>query len=802
MSSRIVTRSIAILALVASSAAYAAPGMIVSGRVESDGGTTELVLQFRCGVNYLSHSPASRGDVLQVQLEVTTVCAGASPGVADGRELFRPLGSDAIGLESVEYDGDSGSARLRLDFADEVNYRVRSGTASNYIVVEMDLQTRTPQRYARPAERTTQFTDHTATHATNYAINLSSSTTPPTAVHRPSVSLPDGVDVFVVETEIDGTTWYRMRLGPFESASAAAAVLRTVRDEYPRAWVDRETGDPPRQSVDVAMSAQASDMPAEGATDVAELMREARRAMIAGEIPRAVQIYTRVLQTPGNEFQQDAQEYLGLARERNGQVAHAKAEYERYLERYPTGPGADRVRQRLAALLAVTPQRTQPQVATASPGPGRAGGEWRTRTFASQHYRRDVNQVDDQQEIVSQSSLYSDLSIDSRRRGERFDVALRLTAGHRFDLMDKDEGDELRMTYAYVDVADARSNVRGRLGRQTRNHGGVPGRFDGLNVTYDLLDDLRLEAVAGQPVFSTADGADSDRRFYGLSGTSEVWLDNLDVSMFVFHQTIDGFTDRQSVGTEVRYFSENTSIWGVVDYDVAFGELSGVHLQSSWRLPKDFTVSAVIDRRRSPMLMLGNAVIGQPSLEISDMAAAFDEEQLRQIALDRSPVSETVTLGMSRPLSPKLQLNLNASLSSVDAAPASAGVSFVAESEYNSFSADLVASGLFRQGDVSILGLRVSETGMSDVYTANLDTRFSFGRAWRISPRLRVDYREIATDDSTQWMFTPVLRVQYRRSRGLRFDLEAGRQYSDRRMELTDQERTSWYVNVGYQWQF
>lgn len=31
---------------------------------------------------------------------------------------------------------------------------------------------------------------------------------------------------------------------------------------------------------------------------------------------------------------------LGLARERNGQLAHAKAEYEEYLREYPNGEGA------------------------------------------------------------------------------------------------------------------------------------------------------------------------------------------------------------------------------------------------------------------------------------------------------------------------------------------------------------------------------------------------------------------------------------------------------------------------------
>ncbi len=643
VSSRAFGRLTLLLALLVSAVGHTAPGMIVSGRVESGEGSSELVLQFRCGVNYLSHSPTSRGDVLQVQLDVTTVCAGAAPSVAEGRELFRPHGADAIGLEGIEYDGESGEARLRLSFSDEVHFRVRPGSASNYLVLEIDDYSRTGQLDTGPADRSTRQIDHTARPVAAYAINLASSTTPPESVRHLSVRLPDGVDVFVAEAEIDGTVWYRLRLGPFESASAAAVVLRSVRDEYPRAWVDRETVGATQRTVDAVMSEPVSSEPvAAGSADVADLMREARRAMIEGEVSRAVQIYTRILQSPPNEYQRDAQEFLGLARERNGQIAHAKAEYERYLERYPSGAGADRVRQRLSALMSVAPQRSGPQVLATASRSERSSGEWRTRTFASQYYRRDVNQVDDQQEIVSQSSLYSDLSIDSRRRGERFDVALRLTAGHRFDLMDESDGDELRMTYAYFDVADARTNLRGRLGRQTRNHGGVPGRFDGLNLSYDVVEDLRLEAVAGQPVFSTTDGADKDRLFYGLSATSALWLENLDVSAFVFQQNIDGMTDRQAVGAEVRYFSDSTSVWGVLDYDLAFGELSGVHLQSSWRLPKDFTVSAVVDRRHSPMLMLGNAVIGQPSMEFADLVAMFDEDQLRQIALDRRPVESVL----------------------------------------------------------------------------------------------------------------------------------------------------------------
>ena len=37
----------------------------------------------------------------------------------------------------------------------------------------------------------------------------------------------------------------------------------------------------------------------------------------------------------------------------------------------------------------------------------------------------------------------------------------------------------------------------------------------------------------------------------------------------------------------------------------------------------------------------------------------------------------------------------------------------------------------------------------------NIDSRFQIGRAWRISPRIRVDYRKFNTDGSEQWIYTP-----------------------------------------------
>ena len=76
----------------------------------------------------------------------------------------------------------------------------------------------------------------------------------------------------------------------------------------------------------------------------------------------------------------EAQELLAIAREKNGQLAHAKAEYERYLALYSETEGAARVKQRLAALLAVGRQSAPTASATAS-GTQRQSTPWRIQTF-------------------------------------------------------------------------------------------------------------------------------------------------------------------------------------------------------------------------------------------------------------------------------------------------------------------------------------------------------------------------------------------------------------------------------------
>ena len=792
--------------------ALAGPGFIAESQVQRGSVYAELAVRFRCDVQYLGHDPSAAGDVLRIRLESTPVCTGAAPSIADVKEQHRPLSADEASIESIEYDGESpGNRILRINFSERVRFDVIANPERNAIQVRVFPQAAAATSEPSSNAAATRLQRRPVTTGPGYVINLESSQRPPATADMPKLALPANKRVFISEVQIDGESWYRVRVGDYASAEAAARALAELRAQYPGAWIDRAdaAGETRVQAAPPAAAAPPAEVADDATSDkAAGLMDEARRAMTVGELSRAVQLYTKVLQMPPNAHQPDAQEFLALARERNGQIAHAKAEYQRYLDVYADEDGAERVEQRLAALLATAgsrPARAAPAAGGQAAGSASVFDGWNIRTFLSQYYRRDVNQVNDQEEIVSQSSIYSDLSVDARRRGERFDFSARLTAGYRSNLMSEERpssGNDLRLSYAYADLADARTGLRGRIGRQTRNTGGVLGRFDGINLGYALNDRLRFEAVAGRPVYSTARDPDDSRRFRGISSTFAPFDNALDLGVFYIEQDIDGLTDRQAIGAEVRYFGDNQSLWSIVDYDIEFEELGSLFVQGSWRLPANFTVTGVVDRRRSPFLSLGNALVGQQLESFEELRLFFTEEEIRQFALDRSAATTTYTFGLSRPFTPKVSANFNASISSIDATPESGGVAATPESEYSYYSADLVASSLFTEGDVGIFGLRYAVSETTDVYSTTFDTRFPVGRGWRISPRLRVDYREIKTDQSTQWIYTPGLRVQYRMGRRLRFELQTGKQFSTREMETADQDRESWFVNAGYQYFF
>jgi tetratricopeptide (TPR) repeat protein len=793
-------------------AASAAPGFITGARVTRDAFMAEVTVSFACGVEYVDHMPSNRGDRLRIQLEPTGVCQDASPSIAESREQHRPLAADDAKLVQIDYDGDSASgATLSLEFSEVVGFDVLHRSYANEMTVRVYLDA--PVAAAEPSSGASGTrVEAEPEPQRKYSINLSSSRRSHAASDMPVIAPAPGLEVFESQVVIAGVTWYRLRLGFFTSTEEATAELAKYREQYPTAWIDRAkndaavAADSSRKTADAVASVYPSDAAsiAIGLDKVDELMSDARRAMVAEEYSRAVQIYTKVLRAPHHDRHAEAQEYLALARERNGQTAHAKAEYQRYLSLYPEGEDAERVRQRLAALLAVDRKRID---TGAGQGVARRDvvrskhSDWRIRTFFSQYYRHDVNQLNDEDEIVSQSALYSDINLDVRRRGQRFDFSSRLSAGHRNDFLDEAEGpgNDLQISYAYADLADARSGLSGRVGRQSRNSGGILGRFDGLNLGYEAGERVMLNAVLGHPVNSASDGIDSTRRFYGASVNYGPIIDNLELGMYYIQQDIEGIEDRQAVGAEFRFFGVNQSLWGLIDYDTSYREIGSAFLQGSLRFASRLTLHGSVNRRHSPFLSTRNAMIGQPVESFSELLILMTLEEIRQLSLDRAPLTTSYNLGLSHSLTPKLQINVDANQTTIDGTVASGGIAATPEMQYQYYSGNLVVSSLFKEGDVSIIGLRYSTSDSTKVMSLTLDNRFPFGRTFRLNPRLRVDRRRILSDSSYEWLYTPGIRMQFRWHRNFRVDLEAGRQFSRRESSIADSQRDSYFVNLGYQ---
>lgn len=812
---RATRRAFTALFFFAVSGTVSAAGFVSGARVSKAGDLVSVTVTFSCNVSYLGHDPVNAGDQLRIQLEPNSLCRGVAPQAAITREQLRPAAADDAKLVDIEYDGTLPAGPvLKFRFGDAVRFGVEAFTNTPTVMVRVYPAGQASQQLRSATtvpDRVSRRVPAVAAGPTRYVINLQSSDSQPAATDLPALDLEAGQELFVTQALINGVTWYRIRLGYFPTAEVATRKLASLRADFPGAWIDRAGKDPMQQSVvpstTRATTAARSTTAAPRDMDLASLMSDARRAMTAGELAKAVQIYTKVLQQPESPWHPQAQEFLALARERNGQLAHAKAEYERYLDRYPDNEDAARVRQRLAALISRSAASGGPDASggtaaaamAAAPRPARH--PWTVRSFVTQYYRRDVNQVNENNEVIAQSALYSDINLDARRRGERFDLSTRISGGYRYDFLGEDDGsgNDFRLSYAYADLADARIGLSGRLGRQSRNSGGVLGRFDGVNLTYHLTEHIRVETVAGKPVNSVSDGVDDARTFYGLSSNVATFGEKLDLGVFLLQQDVETMTDRQAVGTEMRYFDERRSLWAMVDYDTAFDELGSLFVQGSLRLPSETTLSAVVDRRRSPFLSASNALIGQPVSDFDALLQMFTEEEIRQLALDRAAKATTLTLGVSHPVSPKLQINVNASESMLASTPDSAGISGTPESTYLYVSTDLIASSLLTEGDVSIIGVRYADSEMTQTWSLNLDARFPIGSHFRVNPRVQVSRRDIVSDGSIEWSYTPGLRLQYRKDRRFRIDVETGLLSSSRKLSTVQQDRKAWFVNLGYQ---
>lgn len=747
---------------------------------------TDISIIFGCSLRYLSHTPASRGNTLRLRFAPLPDCGqlSGSPGPApplEGVSMVRALEIDQITLSEVD---------ITLRFASEEVFVLAPTSDSRGVRI----------RLLRPRTSGARITVYeNAGPPAGYAINLAVSRTPFDDEAIQAATRVTGSPAYVSEYILGGEPWYRLRIGPFDTESGARKILSSVRHEYPKAWL--AIGDDEKLNAEDG-SGVASILPVQPranrtltAQDAEAIFRKAKTAFSRKDYATAIPLLTRLLEQPEFSRRAEAQELMGLTRERNRQIAHAKGEYEEYLRRYPDGPAVRRVQERLRALR-LAARRSITGLAL-----GEADRTWKVYGGAAQTYRRDSTQLDNDVrsiDLTTQNALLTDLDFVARRRGERFNFSSRASFGYIRDLMSEGPGDQTRVNLAFVELADRDREWSARLGRQSRNTGGLFGTFDGVSAARQVMPRLRVEAAYGYPVETARQSIDTTRQFTGLLLGFGTFADAWDVSLYGLRQQVSGSVDRQAIGTEVRYFRPGRTVIALADYDVQFNELSNALVLATFALPSRWTLTANVDQRKSPGLSLRNALIGQPVATFEELLELFPRSELERLALERTADSRLYSLSLSRPVGERWQWTIDYSSITTTGTPASAGVDEVLDAgPEKAISLQGIAASLFGGNDLTAIALRRQTSALSDTDSLGISTRFPISRSWRLGPRLRVDRREIRSDGSRQMLYTPALRIDLQRTRML-FECELGAELGSRRSEQRDEDTTRYYLSLGY----
>ncbi len=781
----------------------AGPGRFVDViEVEDHDDQADIVVQFTCSLRYITHQPASEAKELRIQLQPLGDCQFV-PGAQVMGEL-PPVSGGAHIVDAARVESDvPGQVTLVLDFRKTEHYVLAQG------VDPRGLRLRLIDR-ARGRGKVMLY-EQTGP-ASTYAVNLES---------QPKDFTPDAVQlardrlkapVFVSQAVVDEETWYRLRAGPYDKRSDADRALNMALTDYPRAWlaigdeVTSVTGNgggevlPPVEPI----GADAALEPAELAKRVAD----ARAAMTARNYTLAITALTRLQRQP--EFPQRAamQELLGLARERSGQLAHAKAEYEEYLRRYPAGEAAERITRRLITLRAAS---TAARTGTGG-GEAQSGG-WSVNGGFAQMYRYDgtsvrntaapgTTVVPNDSQTQQQNSLYNDFDVLARRRGERFDMTARVSAGYAKNFAANSatsaNDSTRRISVASFEFADRKWGLLGRVGRQSQNSGGVLGTFDGIFASWQMLPSLGLNVAAGYPVEQTNGGIERQRSFWAVAIPYARPGSHWDASIFFAQQRFDGLTDRRGTGFEARLLLPRSSLTVLYDYDVYFKSLNAAALLGTIQLPDRWSLSLDAEKRNAPVISLRNALIGQNATSIPDLQTVFTDDEILQAARDRTSLSSNYSLTATRPLGLRYQFSATVDAAKIAATPASVGVPAQPGTGMTlAYQAQIYGSNLWRNGDFSVLSLAYADTETGKIASVAATTRVPVGGNWRLGPRLTIDRRQLASDDSTELSFLPSVLLDYQHGRRL-LQFEAGGQLGKRDSALQTQNSKRYYVSLAY----
>lgn len=829
--------ALALLACCAGSPVRAADplGNIVVSR-QDDRASVRIITA--CRTTYESHAPLDAGVELRVTVRPDADCGSQDSG---GTRTYLPAGRELGRIEDVQVDtAADGSWHLTLHFQNPVRYAVRPHPAG-WLEIEIDVsESAMPVAASRPPpipEPAVATRSGSTTAAGRQAGRVGQATplfgsgvpVEETYVVQLGVfSAPEQAQAALATADVSGfayTTsirlgerdWYGLQVGFYESEADAGRVLERLAPVFPDAWV-RRIEDDERASAErdgaldagdgaLAVNPRPGAEAADGELEV--LMAAGQAAIVERRYDDAIDAYTGVLEIPAHPYRAAAREHIGVALERSGRTDQAVAEYRAWLGEFAGDAGALRVEERLRGLTeAVALPARSPAT-----GPSRTETGWSVFGGASQYYWRNQEQmVNDGNYLVSSSGILSLADVTASRAGRRFDLQARVNGAYQVDLIEYDGNDNTGwISNAYLDASDRQTSLRGRLGRQSRYQDGVIGRFDGAALDYDLTPSIGLGFSAGMPVDSPRYRTGAHRAQVAASARFQDLLRDVDLNLFAQAQTVDGIADREALGGEVRARVRDVSLYGTVDYDLSYGTLNLALVNAQWLTAAGWTLNLRAETGVAPFVTTRNALAGQGVAAVEDLLQAYSEDEVRQLAEDRTGSAQRVAFALALPLTESLELSVDAAVRRFGGTVESGGVAAIPASGSETYvAATLVATALFASDDLNTLSLRFDASYTRDKLSVLLDSRLRLGSRLRLRPSLLISQLDYHSPTGSEFVVEPAIRLLYRWNRIL-IDAEAGIRHAERENPARawdpfspdgQEQLTGVYLNLGYQMEF
>lgn len=544
------------------------------------------------------------------------------------------------------------------------------------------------------------------------------------------------------------------------------------------------------------------------------LMVEVKEALQSGANFKAITALNQLLELPANVYTQDAQEWAGIVRERSGQPDKARLEYESYLKLYTTGPEVERVKQRLAKLPAKAVEKA-PVVAE------KKGAQTETYGSLSMYFyhgasSNDTTTTDTVTNQLTQSafsttdqnSLNTNVDVSTRYRSDEYDN--RLVFQDTF-IKNNLAGQVSRnkLYKAYFQIKNKKADYSALIGRQSALGGGVVGRFDGVSAGAGFMSSFRGNIVAGRLADTSSTAPPTEPVFYGASvdieGSPEGGWSG---SLYAINQTLESVADRKAVGTELRYYETNKSVFALLDYDTLYKAVNTALLQGSMNLESGMAINFMIDHRKTPSLSTRNALNGATVTSLKDLllATGMSETALRDLARARTATANLAEFGITQPLNDQWSVGGDIKLSNVSSMPASGttdveGILPFSQGTGNewTFTGQLIGSNILALRDISVLGVSRITSDLINAQSAFASNR-SVITSWTLDTSLRY-YRQNNLGITTSRL-TPSFKVTYALRERTNLEFEGSLERNSSSGNGTSSTTTRKFVSAGFRADF